>query len=481
VRYDSLISSYPDQGLGGPGWPYAPNEIFFPSRSTDGYNWKDIAPRLGVAYDLFGNGKTAVRFNLGRYVEAITASNNELDMNPLIRTATNTTRLWADGINPISGAPALPVGDPRRGNFVPDCDLNNPAANGECAAMDNQNLGKQVFVRSFDPAYVGGWGTRPNNWGLGLSVQHEVMPRVSVTVAYNRNWWDNWYVVDNRATNFEDYTPFSIDAPVDARLPNGGGYTVGGLYNLVPNKVGLVDELAQSYKNFGEQTENWQGVDFSVVARLRNGLTVQAGTSTGRKYADGCAVRAKLPELGTGPIPGPTGFATNSSVTANVNALGGGAFSLSVNNPYCRIAEPYRTDFRGLATYTIPKVDVQVSGTWASIPGDSLRADYTINNVIANSGPQPLGRNLTGALNQVNLIAPATLWGERNNNIDLRIAKLLRYGGTRTQVGVDIFNLMNADTVTNYNYGFVPGSSSWLTPTTIVPARYARISVQFDF
>jgi hypothetical protein len=80
----------------------------------------------------------------------------------------------------------------------------------------------------------------------------------------------------------------------------------------------------------------------------------------------------------------------------------------------------------------------------------------------------------------VNLIAPATLWGERNNNIDLRIAKILRFGGTRSQVGVDIFNLMNADTVTNYNYGFVQGGS-WLTPTTIVPARYARISVQFDF
>ncbi len=481
VRYDSLISNYPDQGIGGPGWPYAPNEVFFPSRSTPGYAWKDIAPRLGMAYDLFGNGKTAVRFNLGRYVEAITASNNDLDMNPLIRTATNTTRGWADGINAISGVAALPVGDPRRGNFVPDCDLNNPAANGECAAMDNTNLGKQVFFRSFDPAYVGGWGTRPNNWGLGLSVQHEVLPRVSVTVAYNRNWWDNWYVVDNRATNFEDYTPFSINAPVDPRLPNGGGYTIGGLYNLVPAKVGAQDELAQSYKNFADQSENWQGVDFSVVARLRNGLTVQAGTSTGRKYADGCEVRAKLPELGTGTITGAAGTFTNSSVTANVNALGGGAYALSVTNPYCRIAEPYRTDFRGLATYTIPKVDVQVSGTWASIPGDSLRADYTVTNAVIAAGPQPLGRLLTGAPPVVNLIAPATLWGERNNNIDLRIAKLLRYGGTRTQVGVDIFNLMNADTVTNYNYGFVPGSSSWLTPTTIVPARYVRISVQFDF
>ena len=91
-----------------------------------------------------------------------------------------------------------------------------------------------------------------------------------------------------------------------------------------------------------------------------------------------------------------------------------------------------------------------------------------------------VGRNLTGALNQVNLIAPATMWGERRNNIDLRIAKILRFGTTRSQVGVDIFNLLNADTVTNYNYGFVPGGT-WLTPTTIVPARYAKFSVQFDF
>ena len=299
VRYDSLVSSYPDQGIGGPGWPYAPNELFFPAGSTPGYNWKDIEPRLGVAYDVFGNGKTAVRFNLGRYIEAITASNNDLDMNPLIRTATNTTRGWADGINAISGVPALPVGDPRRGNFKPDCDLNNPAANGECAAMDTQTLGQPVFVRSFDPAFVGGWGTRPSNWGLGLSVQHEVVPRVSVTAAYNRNWWGNWYVVDNRKTDFADYTPFSINAPLDPRLPNGGGYTIGGLYNLVPTKVGQQDELAQSSTNFANQSENWQGVDFSVVARLRNGFTVQAGTSTGRRYADGCEVRAKLPELGS--------------------------------------------------------------------------------------------------------------------------------------------------------------------------------------
>ena len=461
LRYDSLTSTYPDQRIGGPGWPYAPQEIFFPSRSTPGYEWKDLTPRIGVAYDVFGNGKTAVKFNLGKYLEAITASNNDLDMNPITRMVTNSTRGWIDADR----------------DFVPDCDLMNRGQNGECAPLDNQNLGLPVFTRNFDPNYVGGWGSRAYNWSLGLSVQHEVIPRVSATVAFNRNWWGNWYVVDNRATNSADYTPFSIAAPLDPRLPGGGGQTISGLYNLVPTKVGQVDELAQSYKNFGDQIENWQGIDLSVTARLRNGLTVQGGTSTGRRLADGCAVRDKLPELGSND----TGVLTNSSVTANVNALGGGPFALSVRNSYCRIAEPYRTDFRGLASYLVPKVDVQLSATWASIPGDSLRADYIATNAWIAAGPQPLGRPLSGASTvSVNLIPPATLWGARQNNIDMRIAKIVRLGTTRTQVGVDIFNLLNADTVTLYNFGFVPGGS-WLTPTAITPARYARISVQLDF
>ncbi len=460
VRYDSLISTYPDQKMGGPGWPFAPEEISFPSRSTPGYEWKDILPRVGVAYDVFGTGKTAVRFNIGRYVEAITASNNDLDMNPLVRTPVNSTRAWTD----------------TNRNFVPDCDLMTRTANGECGALDNQNLGRPIFSRSFDPNYVGGFGSRPYNWSMGFAVQHEVAPRVSATASFNRNWWGNWYVVDNRATNREDYTPYSIQAPRDSRLPGGGGQTIGGLYNLVPAKVGLVDELAQSYANFGEQTENWQGLDLSVVARLQNGLTVQGGTSTGRRIADGCDVRSKLPELGTSP----TGL-TNASVTANVNALGGGVFALAVNNPYCRIAEPYRTDFRGLASYLVPKLDVQVAATWSSIPGESLRADYIATNAVIAAGPQPLGRPLTGAATvSVNLIPPATLWGARRNNVDLRVAKILRFGANRAQVGVDVYNLMNADTVTNYNFGFVPGGS-WLIPTQITPARYARISMQVDF
>ena len=67
IRYDSLVTNYPDSVVGGPGIPFAPVEIFYPAGSTAGYDWKDITPRVGAAYDLFGNGKTAVKFNLGKY------------------------------------------------------------------------------------------------------------------------------------------------------------------------------------------------------------------------------------------------------------------------------------------------------------------------------------------------------------------------------------------------------------------------------
>ena len=81
----------------------------------------------------------------------------------------------------------------------------------------------------------------------------------------------------------------------------------------------------------------------------------------------------------------------------------------------------------------------------------------------------------------VNLIEPSTFYADRRNNIDLRIAKIFRYGRTRTQVGFDVYNLTNTDVVTSYNQTFSPTTTTWLTPTAIQPARYAKISAQFDF
>jgi hypothetical protein len=153
-----------------------------------------------------------------------------------------------------------------------------------------------------------------------------------------------------------------------------------------------------------------------------------------------------------------------------------------LTNPYCRVSEPYLTQIRGLVSYTIPKIDLQVSGTWASNPGSALAANYTVTNAIANNpnSPQPLGRNLSSGNVSVNLLEPFTEISPRRTNIDFRVAKILRYGRTRTQLGVDIYNLTNTDVVTSYNQNFVAGGS-WLTPTGIQPARYVKFNAQIDF
>jgi hypothetical protein len=463
IRYDGIGTSYPDTGAGGPDYQLMPTRLFWPAGTTDEIHWKDITPRIGAAYDLFGNGRTAVKVNIGKYLTALTASNSDLDLNPLIRTNLNTTRTWND-------TTTFPAGDPRNGNFVPDCDLRATTANGECGAMDNQNFGREIFTKTFDQDLIHGWGKRTYNWEMGVSVQHEVLPRLGVTVGYFRRSFGNFYTANNRNTTTADYTPFSIPVPADPRLPGGGGGTVSGLYNLVQAKVGQEDLYSQLSENFGEMSENWQGVDVSVNARLRNGLTVQGGTSTGRRLQDNCDVRSALPETYS--------WASTTAVqtTRVINSTG------ALANPYCRVVDPFLTSMRGLATYVVPKVDVNVSGTWRSDPGPELAANYVVTSAIAQPS---LGRALSSGNVTVNLVQPGTLYGARLNNFDMRIAKIIRFANTRAQVGFDVYNLLNTDVVTQYNNGYTAPTATrgsiWLLPNAIQPARYVRLNVQLDF
>ena len=200
-----------------------PRLVFPETQGVVGYN--DIDPRFGVAYDLFGNGKTALKFNLGRYLEAAVRQRQLLVAAAASRIVTSVTRSWTDA----------------NGNYTPDCDLADGSAQdlraggGDfCGALSNQNFGKNIYSLSYDEQILKGWGVRPSDWLIAATVQHELLPRVSLSVGYTRRWLQNFTVTDNRATTADDYTPFSITAPLDPRLPGGGGYVVSGLYNVVP-------------------------------------------------------------------------------------------------------------------------------------------------------------------------------------------------------------------------------------------------------
>ena len=251
LRFDHAWSHFPEQTI-GPDL-FIPTPIVVPAeQGVRGFN--NLSPRFGAAYDLRGNGKTSVKTYLGKYLSPATNQNRFVLTNPVERITTIVNRQWTDANT----------------DYIPQCDLMNPGVNGECGAWLDQTFGRPRPSTNFDPGILGGWGVRPGDWQFGVSVQHEVVPRVSLEVAYDRRWWQNFAdVTDNLAVASADYDPFSIVAPVDARLPDGGGYTISGLYDLDPTKLGQTDNFVRQADDYGGHTRYNDSVDFTVNARLR--------------------------------------------------------------------------------------------------------------------------------------------------------------------------------------------------------------------
>lgn len=428
LRFDYLSNYFPEQYL-GPGLLVPNRNINFPK--IDWVSWKDITPRLGAVYDLFGNGKTALKVSINKYMIAYGLQGDfGNNANPINRSAINVTRSWNDANR----------------DYIPQCDLTSTVANGECGAMSDQNFGKPTLSTNYDTDTLVGWGKRGYNWEFSAGVQHELLPRVSVNAAYFRRWYGNFNVTDNRATAGTDYGTYSIVAPLNADLPDGGGYTISGLKDLNPDKVGQVDNYFTFASNYGKQIEYWHGVDLSVQSRLASGIVLQGGVSTGRTVTDNCEVLTKLPELAIGGLP------------------------------YCRQVTNLLTQVKAVAAYTIPKIELQVSGTLQSLPGPVVAANYVASNAIIQPS---LGRPLSGnaANATVNLVAPGTMYGERSNEFDLRFAKIVNLKTLRTQFNVDVFNVLNANSVLTQNNNY----ATWQRPQTIMYGRFFKLGVQFDF
>jgi hypothetical protein len=454
LRYDHSWSYYPEQSIGGPGSRFLPTQFTWPeSKGVIGYN--DITPRGGAVYDVFGNGKTAVKMNFGKYLEAaVNGNGNYSQLLPSSRIDLTQTRTWNDA----------------NGNYTPDCDLLSPIANGECGLWANPNFGKAVdavgnpiYSLGYDPKILQGWGVRPSDWQIGVTLQQEILPRVSVEVGYTRRWLQNFTVTDNLALSAGDFDTFSLTAPSDPRLPGGGGYTVTGLYNVKNEKFSTAPNQLRTYApDYGEISQVYNGIDVNVNARLRNGLTLQAGTTTGQRVTDYCDVRSKLPEQATG-------FSTGSEIAA-----------YSPVNPYCHVEPGNTTRFTSAATYIVPKIDVQLSATFQSSPAEPLQANWTVSSAIV---AQSLGRPLAGGAPNitVNLLAPDQMRGPRVNQLDMRVGKVLNFAGRRATVSLDMFNALNADTVLTFNQAFTPNGGAWLVPNTVLTARTAKVTVQMDF
>ena len=448
LRLDLQKESYDSTTL-GPTF-YLPNRAVQTVPGADVVNWKDINPRFGVSYDLFGNGKTAVKASAARGVAGETIA-TAAALNPGSSFVTST---------------AINVTDTNRNN-VADCNFLNSAANGECGPWLTPTFGSAIPLTQQDPATLNGWNKRPWNWEFAAGIQHELMPRVSVGLTYYRRINGNFTVTDNTATTAADYTQYNLTVPTDGRLPLSGQSLT--YYDVNPVlKSGLsgltTSNLITYASNYGNQYQHWNGFDLIGTARVTGGLTANGGVTFGKQMLDNCDVVSKLPEIVTTPLAG-------------LSPL-----------QMCHFESGWAPQYKLLGSYTLPWQSIRISGNLQSLPGPVRQASVLYTQAQITSA---LGRAATVAGNKSALaVEPfnatgffGTEFGDRLNQLDLRFSKIFKFGSKGTiDANFDLYNAFNSDAVLSESatYSGVNGGA-WLLPTSVIQGRIVKFGVRWDF
>jgi hypothetical protein len=536
VRYDHAESGYGETCIGPDRFvPVQANgQNFWCSTPSKGVRYNDITPRWGVAWDLFGTGKTSIKWNMGKYLQSAGFGGVYTDNNPARRSTNQLNRGW-DDVN---------------GNRIVECDFANPAAHtgptgdicgsmlqttgvnaGQptgafaqfgrppnssqlavtdsfCGRTENSSALHQQYCAAADQNLLAGWGKRRSEWQFGLGIQHELLPRLSGEVTYNWRKYMNLTDQDTvgrgcdyflgadpeqcfrdlQAFKAPNYDFFSVVAPVDPRLPNGGGYVINGIANQ--SVQGQLPGLGNVTIIRKELEYTWNGVDTNFVYRGPGGLRVSGGSSTGRSQRDTCFTDGDTP-----------------TVKGREGSMAGaiGPFGTQTG---CRTNNPFQTNVRANASYTIPWVDVLLGVVFQSRPGGAIQANWNVpfTGAIWEPGDaQRTGTQFFGggtaptATQQINLLDVGDLYGERLSLWDVNFQKNIRFAGKRINFGAQIYNIFNSDAATAYNQTFtatrLPNgtwqaddpatpaieTNGWGDITQITNPRFARVSVAVHF
>jgi hypothetical protein len=408
--------------------------------------WKDFAPRFGVIYDLFGNAKTALKFGMNRYNESRTTffANR---YNP--QQALSQTLSWTD-----SNGDDIAQGERGCVYLTPGCEINFaqlPATFGT------------PRLNTVDPDF-----RRVYNIETTFGIQHEVIPRLSMSANYYRRSFSRLRVTDNLLRDFNSYQPYNLFHPI-----TGQSFTV---YDVRPAFLPAVQNFDT---NSDDRSHVYHGVDLTVTGRLPGGATLFGGYVTERNLRNIC------------------------DEPDDPNML-----------LYCDDSQndiPWRPTFKLSGTYPLP-YGFSVSGTWQDLAGRPLGLTTTAGNKISGPGygdtgspvgtnwfltntttypancpaPCPAGQRvfpvgttpLTSASVTVPLVAPGTEFLPRLRQLDLSLMKNFNVGArTRLQAQIDVFNVMNVSTVASYNTTLY-ATAAYLRPSSIVQGRMIRIGTQ---
>ena len=422
VRLDTFRGYVPEQIL--PAGTFVPERRFAAVNNVP--NWKDITPRLGAAYDIRGNGKTAVKASLGRYPNLPLTGVTVTPNNPQLTVVSNATRTWND-VN---------------GDYIPQA--------SELGPLSNSNFGRSVPNTRFADDVLHGWGVRPYNWQGSVSVQQELWPGIGLNVGYFRTWFGNFTTTQNLLATPADYDPYCVTLPVDARIPGGGGNKLCGLYDIKPAKFGLVDNLVAPVSQFGKQTQVYNGVDVTTNMRLPRGAFVTGGMSIGRTVTDNC-------DLG------------------------------KINSPqtvFCHVTPPWATlgsvKFAGIAPLPL---DFRLSVTYQNIAGIPRPGSFVFTNAqIAPSLGRDLGQcrgaaTCNGTVLLPNVFDPTSMYERRLTQVDMRVTRIFRIQRAKLQANFDLANIFNDNSVLQLNDRIGP---AWLQPGWLIPGRLAKLGFQID-
>ncbi len=405
-------------------------------------------------YDLFGNGKTALKATVSRYMATSTVGTARA-VNPFNTTVNNANRNWFD-VDLVPGT-STPSGVPK------PTDRDGVPQGSEMGPLSS-TFGTQIVSTSYDPNILAGWGRRRNNWEYSASITQELMSRVSADFAYFHRRQGNFSVTDNQDLVNSDYDEYCVTRPTDARLPNGGGGQICGFYDLNPSKAlpQFADNLVVTFAdNYGKQTQTFHGFDFILNARPQSGLILNGGFSTGIDATNNCDL----------------------TIVDSPQAV------------YCNQNSGWQTAYKASASYTLPWQDVNLGAVFQNLAGQSIVANWSITAAQAQwVNPGRTGFSATST-RTVNLIEPGTEYGDRRSQLDLRVAKSIRMGGAkRLQVMMDVYNAFNSnapvgatsqagETPPSLNTTYSPPgpTSQWLRPLNILQARYVKFGAQFNF